>query len=40
MKHIENIELVYLKNDDYNDLLIAMKEAYSEIPNLVWEKTN
>ena len=38
MKHIENIELVYLKNDDYNDLLIAMKEAYSEIPNLVWDK--
>ncbi|MDD2386034.1 MAG: carbon-nitrogen hydrolase family protein [Bacteroidales bacterium] len=38
MKDFENIELVYLKNEDYDDLLQAMKEAYSELPNMVWGK--
>ncbi|MDD4150910.1 MAG: GNAT family N-acetyltransferase, partial [Bacteroidales bacterium] len=36
MKDFENIELVYLKNEDYDDLLQAMKEAYSELPGMVW----
>ncbi len=36
MKDFENIELVYLKKEDYDDLLQAMKEAYSKLPNMVW----
>jgi len=38
MKDYGNIELVFLKHEDYKDLLQAMKEAYSNIPNLVWGK--
>ncbi|MDD2635780.1 MAG: carbon-nitrogen hydrolase family protein [Bacteroidales bacterium] len=36
MKDFENIELVYLKNEDYDDLLQAMIEAYSKLPDMVW----
>ncbi len=38
MKDIENIKLVYLKPDDYDDLREGMMEAYSNMPNLLWKK--
>ncbi|MCA9734070.1 MAG: GNAT family N-acetyltransferase [Deferribacteres bacterium] len=35
---IENIELNYLKIEDYNDLKNAMIEAYSNLPNMLWRE--
>ncbi|KAA3663128.1 MAG: GNAT family N-acetyltransferase [Calditrichaeota bacterium] len=35
---IENIELNYLKNEDYEDLKNAMIEAYSNMPNMLWKE--
>lgn len=38
MKNIENIQLDYMSPDDYDELLVAMKESYSKMPNLFWSK--
>jgi predicted amidohydrolase/GNAT superfamily N-acetyltransferase len=38
MKEIENIELTFLKVDDYQDLKEAMIEAYAGMPNAYWEE--
>ncbi len=35
---IENIELTYLTLDDYDELLEAMREAYSNMQDSVWER--
>lgn len=37
-ENIENIELEYLSKDDYDELLGAMKAAYSSMPHMVWKK--
>jgi len=37
MKEIDNIELVYLKTSDYEDLKNAMIEAYSNLRNAYWK---
>lgn len=36
MQNIENIELSYMVPEDYNDMVVAMKEAYSSMPNMIW----
>lgn len=38
VEEIENIELVYLTVDDYDELIEAMLEAYSIMQDDVWEK--
>ncbi|MEQ8168361.1 MAG: carbon-nitrogen hydrolase family protein [Candidatus Eremiobacterota bacterium] len=38
IKSIDNIELVFLKNEDYPDLKDAMIEAYSNMPNAYWKE--
>jgi len=38
MKDIENIELTFLKVEDYKDLKEAMIEAYSNMPNSHWKE--
>lgn len=38
MQNIENIQLDYMSPDDYEELVIAMKESYSKMPNLFWSK--
>ena len=38
MKDIENIELTFLKLEDYKDLKEAMIEAYSNMPNSHWKE--
>ena len=38
IQSIENIELVFLNIDDYEDIKMAMKEAYSNIPETFWER--
>lgn len=35
---IDNIELVFLKADDYNEIKKAMTEAYSNMPETHWEE--
>ena len=35
---IENIELQYLTLDDYQELKVAMQEAYKSMPNLYWRE--
>lgn len=35
---IENIELTYLTLDDYQELKIAMQEAYKSMPNMYWRE--
>lgn len=39
-KVIDNIELVYLKPEDYPDLKEAMIEAYSNMPNAYWKENH
>ncbi|PLX00363.1 MAG: carbon-nitrogen hydrolase [Marinilabiliales bacterium] len=38
IQSIENIELVFLTIDDYEDIKLAMQEAYSNMPETFWEK--
>ncbi len=38
LQSIENIELVFLKMSDYEDLKNAMKEAYSNMPESYWKE--
>lgn len=38
IKDIENIELVYLKLEDYEELKEAMIEAYANMPNAYWRE--
>ncbi len=38
MEQIENIEIVYLKIEDYQELKIAMIEAYSNMPEAYWKE--
>ena len=38
MKKIENVEIVYLREKDYDELLTAMMEAYSNMPGAYWKK--
>lgn len=38
MDTIDNIEIVFLQNEDYNDIKNAMVESYSNIPESFWEK--
>ncbi len=38
MEDIENIELEYLKIEDYEELKEAMIESYSSMPDLFWKK--
>ncbi|MBN1115737.1 MAG: bifunctional GNAT family N-acetyltransferase/carbon-nitrogen hydrolase family protein [Bacteroidales bacterium] len=40
MKQIENIELVFLKIEDYEELKEAMIEAYSNMQNAYWKKNH
>lgn len=35
---IDNIELTFLKNEDYEEIKNAMIEAYSNMPNAYWEE--
>lgn len=37
-KEIENIELVFLNLDDYQELKTAMIESYTSIPNTYWKE--
>lgn len=37
-QQIESIELRYLKNNDYDELALAMEEAYPNLPDAAWEK--
>ncbi|MBU0476024.1 MAG: carbon-nitrogen hydrolase family protein [Bacteroidetes bacterium] len=39
MKEIENIELTYLSLDDYQELKVAMIEAYTNMPNSYWKES-
>ncbi len=38
LQSIENIELVFLKMEDYEDIKNAMKEAYSNMPEAYWKE--
>jgi predicted amidohydrolase/GNAT superfamily N-acetyltransferase len=38
IQSIENIELVFLTIDDYEDIKLAMQEAYANMPETFWEK--
>ena len=38
IQSIENIELVFLTINDYEDIKLAMQEAYSNMPETFWEK--
>ncbi|NCC62864.1 MAG: carbon-nitrogen hydrolase, partial [Verrucomicrobiae bacterium] len=35
---IDNIEVVFLKNEDYDDIRNAMIEAYSNMPETYWKE--
>ena len=36
---IENVELVFLTMDDYNELKLAMKKSYRSLPDPYWERS-
>ena len=38
IQSIDNIELVFLENEDYHDIKNAMIEVYSKIPNDYWKE--
>ncbi len=38
IQSIDNIELVFLENEDYQDIKKAMIEAYSNLPNAYWKE--
>ncbi len=38
IQSIDNIELVYLKMEDYEDIKNAMKESYSNMPEAFWKE--
>lgn len=38
MTTIDNIELVFLKKEDYNDIRNAIIEAYSNMPETYWKE--
>lgn len=38
MEIIDNIEIVFLQNEDYNEVKNAMVEAYSKLPAPYWEE--
>lgn len=38
IQEIENIELKYLNLDDYQELKAAMQEAYSTMPDAIWQE--
>lgn len=38
IQSIDNIELVFLENEDYQDIKNAMIEAYSNMPNAYWQE--
>ncbi len=38
MKEIDNIELVFLKLEDYSDLKQAMIESYANMPEAFWKE--
>ncbi len=38
IQSIENIELVFLKQDDYEDIKKTMQEAYSNMPEAYWKE--
>ena len=40
MKDIENIELTFLKIEDYPELKNAMIESYGKMPNLYWKESH
>ena len=37
---IDNIELIFLKIEDYNELKQAMIEAYSNMPEVYWKENH
>jgi predicted amidohydrolase len=40
IENIENIELQFLTLEDYNELKVAMIEAYSNMPNSYWKESH
>lgn len=40
MKEIDNIELVFLRFDDYSDLKQAMLESYVNMPEMFWKESH
>lgn len=38
IQEIENIELKYLNLDDYQELKVAMQEAYASMPDAIWKE--
>lgn len=38
ISEIENIELKFLTVDDYQELKVAMKDAYASMPNSIWKE--
>jgi predicted amidohydrolase/GNAT superfamily N-acetyltransferase len=40
MQAIENVEIVFLKIQDYADIKLSMQEAYSNMPEAYWKETH
>ncbi len=40
MEAIDNIEIVFLQNEDYSDIKTVMVEAYANMPEAYWKESH